>query len=153
MNRCRFHIKAEKQLMDSLKKDPQDLILKAYLVSNYVHQENLEEAKNIYQKEACFLCNEEIAYFYRNSGAIYWNDLTPLEKAIEIFEKCDDLFGLYSSECNLITRKWYLIQQISIWIALKNSNQTYLYLDMIICIFCITTWDLRLFMLMIFLLL
>ena len=116
LNRCRFHIKAEKQLMDSLKKDPQDLILKAYLVSNYVHQENLEEAKNIYQKEACFLCNEEIAYFYRNSGAIYWNDLTPLEKAIEIFEKCDDLFGLYSSECNLITRKMVL-------------NPTNIYLD------------------------
>lgn len=108
LNRCRFHFKAKKQLMKSLKKDPQDFILKAYLVSNYIHQENLEEAKNIYQKEEVFLKNTEAAYFYRNSGAIYWNDLTPLEKAIKIFKDCDDLFGLYSSECNLITRKMIL---------------------------------------------
>lgn len=112
LNRCRFHLKAQKRLIKSLKKDPQDFILKAYLVSNYVHQDNLEEAKKVYQKGEDFLkntkANTEAAYFYRNSGAIYWHDLTPLENAVEIFKNCDDLFGLYSSECNLLTRKMML---------------------------------------------
>lgn len=108
LNRCRFHLKAEKRLIKSLEKDPQDFILKAYLVSNYVHQDNLEEAKKIYEKREVFHNNTEVAYFYRNSGAIYWQDLTPLENAVEIFKNCDDLFGLYSSECNLLTRKMVL---------------------------------------------
>lgn len=108
LNRCRIHLKAERRLIKSLKKDPQDFILKAYLVSNYVHQDNLEDAKKIYEKEESFLNNTEAAYFYRNSGAIYWQDLTPLENAIKIFKNCDDLFGLYSSECNLLTRKMML---------------------------------------------
>lgn len=108
LNRCRFHLKAQKRLLKSLKKDPQNFILKAYLVSNYVHQDNLEEAKKIYQNEEVFLNNTEAAYFYRNSGAIYWHDLTPLENAVEIFKNCDDKFGLYSSECNLLTRKMML---------------------------------------------
>lgn len=104
LNRCRFHQKAEKRLLKSLKKDPYDYILKSYLVSNYVHQDNLEAAQKIYQEEK-FFDNNEAAYFYRNSGAIYWQDLSPLENAILIFKKCGDLFGLYTSECNLITRK------------------------------------------------
>lgn len=108
LNRCRFHTKAEKRLIKSLKKDPQNFILKAYLVSNYVHQDKLEDAERIYKKKKIIHNNTEVAYFYRNSGAIYWEDLTSLENAIEIFKNCDDLFGLYSSKCNLLTRKMVL---------------------------------------------
>ncbi len=55
LNRCRFHLKAQKRLIKSLRKDPQDFILKAYLVSNYVHQDNLEEAKKYIKKKKYFL--------------------------------------------------------------------------------------------------
>lgn len=108
LNRCRFHHKAQKRLIKSLKKDPQDFILKAYLVSNYIHQDNLEEAKRIYENETTFLNHADAAYFYRNAGAIYWDNLTPLENAVKIFKNRGDLFGRYSSECNLLTRKMML---------------------------------------------
>lgn len=108
LNRCRNHIKAEKQLLKCLKKEPSDYILKAYLISNYVHQENLIAAKKLYYDDICYEENSNIAYFYRNCGAVFWDDLTPFIKAMNLFKKSEDWFGYYTTKCNLITRKMML---------------------------------------------
>lgn len=108
LNRCRNHSKAEKKLLKCIQKEPSNYILKAYLISNYIHQENITEAKKLYEEDSCNEGTGDIAYFYRNCGAAFWADLTPFQKAMDLFEKSKDWFGYYTTKCNLITRQMML---------------------------------------------
>lgn len=108
LNRCRKHRKAKKKLLECLSEDKDNYILKAYLVSNYIHSEKLEKAQKIYFAEQLNLNNIDQAYFFRNCGAAFWDNLEPFEQALQIFEQNQEWFGFYSTKCNLITRKMML---------------------------------------------
>ena len=108
LNRCRLHKKAKKNLNKCLANDENNFILKAYLVSNFIHSENIKGAQKLYEKESKELNNIDQGYFFRNCGAAFWDDLRPFEQALEIFEYNQELFGYYSTKCNLLTRRMML---------------------------------------------
>ena len=108
LNRCRLHKKAEKKLLKCLSEDKNNYILKAYLVSNYIHSENIKGAQQMYEQESIDFSNIDQGFFFRNCGAAFWDDLRPLEQALEIFKYNNELFGYLSTKCNLLTRKMML---------------------------------------------
>lgn len=111
LNRCRQHKKAEKKILACLSEDQDNYILKAYLISNYIHSEQLENARKLYNAEKNNTTNISVdnkGYFFRNCGAALWDDLTPFEDALKIFEYNKDEFGYYTTKCNLVTRKMIL---------------------------------------------
>lgn len=108
LNRCRFHKKAQKKLLKCLKKEPNNYILKAYLASNYIHQEKIYDAQNLYLQDNNKIETLDKAYFYRNIGAAFWDNYEPFDKALNIFANENDMFGYYTTMCNYMTRKMIL---------------------------------------------
>lgn len=122
LNRCRLHNKAEKKLLNCLKKEPNNFIIMSYLASNYIHQEKLSEAKKLYKNIK--LCNNTIdkGYFYRNIAAAFWDNKEPFEEALKIFEKLNDSFGYYTTLCNYVTRK-------ILWNQYENAEEQFILIE------------------------
>lgn len=69
LNRCRKHKKAEK-ILTCLAEDPNNYVLKAFLISNYIHTEQLDKARKLYKIEKNNLkdtsADKNAGYFFRN---------------------------------------------------------------------------------------
>lgn len=117
LNRCRKHKKAEKKILTCLAEDPNNYVLKAFLISNYIHTEQLDKARKLYKIEKNNLkdtsADKNAGYFFRNCGAAFWDDLTPFKDALKIFENFKDEFGTITTMCNLVTRKMILDRNVS----------------------------------------
>lgn len=105
LNRIRDHTNAEKILTECLMNNSNienKVIIASYLISNYIHQEKLDDAKTLYSttfKE--YKTAQNIGYLIRNAISAYsgyQKDMYDL--ALSNFKDNNDMFGYYTTLCN-----------------------------------------------------
>lgn len=105
LNRVRNHGKAEKILIDSLDKiDDLEVktIVYSFLISNYVHQENLKEAQATYNIALAECKNtQSFGYLVRNAvSAFNERRIDMYDDALSSFLNSNDMFGYYTTLSN-----------------------------------------------------
>lgn len=106
LNRCRQHEKAEKELKAAIsdeKNMDKALILYAYLISNYVHNNDSQKAKQLFNS----IPNEyrqspEFAYVLRNIATVCVPEKAAVlsNDAAKIFYRNHNSFGEFTAKCN-----------------------------------------------------
>ena len=105
LNRVRDHSRAEKVLLEVLKTTNNceiGAIVSSYLISNYVHQEKLEEAQKVYNHAYQRYKNaRNFGYLIRNATSSFNDQRYKMyEEALECFLASNDMFGYYSTLAN-----------------------------------------------------
>lgn len=105
LNRIREHHKAEIVLTECMSENSNiesKVIIASYLISNYIHQENLEEAQRIYLNAVKDYINaQNIGYLVRNATSAYSGYQKDMyELALAVFNNRNDMFGYYTTLCN-----------------------------------------------------
>ncbi len=106
LNRCRHHERAEKELklaINNEKSTDKVMILYSYLISNYVHSNNSQKAKQLFNSIPMSLRHSpEFAYVLRNIATVYLPEKAAnlSNEAAKIFEKNHDSFGKFTAKCN-----------------------------------------------------
>lgn len=114
LNRCRFHKEAEtlfNELIATCTDANEKLVLLSYLIVNYIHDGNENMAKTIFldnYTDNDLSQNSYWGYFLRNSATIFDNSkaIDLWSEAIASFENNNDVFGEYSTKCNMA--RYYL---------------------------------------------
>lgn len=108
LNRVRRHEEAEKILIESLESVKQleyKVIISSYLISNYIHQENLSTAQNAFHLLLDnYRDSSNIGYLIRNATSAfagYRNEM--YDHAMKAFLSSNDMFGYYTTMCNKAT--------------------------------------------------
>ncbi len=102
LNRVRRHSEAE-IILTSVINNTMDkelgVIVSSYLVSNYVHQEKLNEAQNAFHNARIkYTGTRNLGYLIRNAVSAFEEDRDDLyQSALESFLNANDMFGYYST--------------------------------------------------------
>lgn len=105
LNRIREHHKAEIVLTECMSENSNiesKVIIASYLISNYIHQEKLEDAQRIYLNAVKDYINApNIGYLVRNATSAYSGYQKDMyEIALAVFYNSNDMFGYYTTLCN-----------------------------------------------------
>jgi len=128
LNRCRKHNKAESELKKGINRITnanERAILYAYLISNYVHANKINKAK-----EAFLNIDDDVkmcmnySYVLRNYATIFKPEkaLMLSMEAKHIFEQGNDTFGLYTTEANI---NRFLCETGDVQVALTKLIEIY----------------------------
>lgn len=105
LSRVREHHQAEIVLTECMTENPNienKVIIASYLISNYIHQEKLEEAQQLYLNALeNYKSAKNIGYLIRNAISAYsgyQKDMYDL--ALTVFHNSNDMFGYYTTLCN-----------------------------------------------------
>ena len=107
LNRCRLHCEAEQNLLNLISTSEnadEQTILVSFLISNYVHSGNINQAKTTFEmfNDKLKSCNN-YPYFLRNAATIFGFDKANKLRltAKSLFKEKNDLFGYYTTIINL----------------------------------------------------
>lgn len=104
LNRLRLHAEAEEALLINIEKEScnsKKNILLAYLVSNYIHCNDISSAISLWDKyNGSLFGTENFGYFSRNMASIKLDDTDFYKIAFDNFTENKDLFGFYTSKSN-----------------------------------------------------
>ena len=105
LNRVRDHLHAEKVLQECLENTEcieNKVIIISYLISNYIHQEKLDDARSIYESAIIeYKDAKNLGYLIRNAISAFSGYQEDMYKiALRIFKENNDMFGYYSTLCN-----------------------------------------------------
>ena len=106
LNRCRQHEKAEKELETAIKDEENAdniMILYAYLISNCVHNNDTQKAKQLFNSISKPLRKSvEFAYVLRNIATVCIPHMAVQfsKEAAKLFNRNHDLFGEFTAKCN-----------------------------------------------------
>lgn len=105
LNRVRLLDEAEKEIIKCLrhKGSPANQnILGAYLISTYIHMENLSQARAVFEEMKKIYANKPMyGYLVRNATSAFKGYNEELyEQALIAFQNDEDMFGYYTTLCN-----------------------------------------------------
>lgn len=105
LNRNRQHVEAEQILLQAsiqIKNIDLEAIIYSFLISNYIHQENIEAAQATFAR-AKDMCSKSKNYGYllRNAVSAFKNEKIQMyDQALSSFLETSDMFGYYTTLCN-----------------------------------------------------
>lgn len=128
LNRCRKHSDAEtllRELIDTSNNIDEQSVLLSFLVINLIHDGKESAAKGIveaYQDNELLSKSKFWGYFLRNSATVFDDDISIeyWEKAAQSFKNNGDVFGEYSTVCNMARHYLGISPELSKQL-LKNS--------------------------------
>ncbi len=139
LNRCRQHEKAEKELKEAInneKNTDKVMVLFAYLISNYVHSNNTQKAKQLFDSIAKPLKqSHEFAYVLRNIATVYTPETAARfsNESARLFKNNHNSFGEFTAKCNeyrFLCEQGYYEEALDKMISMLRITNNYRNSDM-----------------------